>query len=49
MSEAPQTAAFSEDGFSRVAAMKILFLAAIFLFVMVPLAATVLGGFKSLG
>jgi raffinose/stachyose/melibiose transport system permease protein len=49
MSEESQTVPFSEDGFSRVAAMKILFLAAVFLFVMVPLAATVLGGFKSLG
>jgi len=49
MSEESQTIPFSEDGFSRVAAMKILFLAAVFLFVMVPLAATVLGGFKSLG
>jgi raffinose/stachyose/melibiose transport system permease protein len=49
MSEAPQTVPFSDDGFSRAAAMKALFLAAVFLFVTVPLLATVLGGFKSLG
>jgi raffinose/stachyose/melibiose transport system permease protein len=49
MSEQTQALPFSDDGFSRVAAMKMLFLAAVFLFVTVPIAATVLGGFKSLG
>jgi raffinose/stachyose/melibiose transport system permease protein len=49
MSEEAQTVPFSDDGFSRVAASKALFLAAVLLFVTVPLMATVLGGFKSLG
>ncbi len=49
MSEEVQTVPFSDDGFSRVAASKALFLAIVLLFVMVPLMATVLGGFKSLG
>ena len=37
MSEESQTIPFSEDGFSRVAAMKILFLAAVFLFLLILL------------
>jgi raffinose/stachyose/melibiose transport system permease protein len=49
MSEEVQTVPFSDDGFSRVAASKALFLAIVLLFVTVPLMATVLGGFKSLG
>jgi raffinose/stachyose/melibiose transport system permease protein len=49
MSEEVQTVPFSDDGFSRVAALKALFLAIVLLFVTVPLMATVLGGFKSLG
>lgn len=49
MSEPSATAAFSDNGFSAVAMGKALYLAAIVLFVMTPLIATVLGGFKSLG
>jgi raffinose/stachyose/melibiose transport system permease protein len=49
MSEEVQTVPFSDDGFGRVAATKTLFLALVLLFVTVPLMATVLGGFKSLG
>jgi raffinose/stachyose/melibiose transport system permease protein len=49
MSEEAQTVPFSDDGFSRTAASKALFLALVLLFVTVPLVATVLGGFKSLG
>lgn len=49
MSEPTSTAAFSEDGFSPVAIGKALYLLAVVLFVMTPLVATVLGGFKSLG
>jgi raffinose/stachyose/melibiose transport system permease protein len=49
MSEEAQTVPFSDDGFSGFAALKALFLAAVLLFVLVPLTATVLGGFKSLG
>jgi raffinose/stachyose/melibiose transport system permease protein len=49
MSEDAQTVPFSDDGLSRVATTKALFLALVLLFVTVPLMATVLGGFKSLG
>ncbi len=49
MSEPTSTAAFSEDGFSPAAVGKALYLLAVVLFVMTPLVATVLGGFKSLG
>jgi raffinose/stachyose/melibiose transport system permease protein len=49
MSEEAQIVPFSDDGISRVAASKALFLALVLLFVTVPLMATVLGGFKSLG
>ncbi|MGE7473246.1 carbohydrate ABC transporter permease [Bosea sp. NPDC003192] len=49
MSEPASTTAFSEDGFSPAAVGKALYLLAIVLFVMTPLVATVLGGFKSLG
>ncbi|HEV2510492.1 carbohydrate ABC transporter permease [Bosea sp. (in: a-proteobacteria)] len=49
MSEPAPTTAFSEDGFSPAAVGKALYLLAIVLFVMTPLVATVLGGFKSLG
>jgi raffinose/stachyose/melibiose transport system permease protein len=49
MSEGVETAPFSEDGFSRAAMAKALFLAAVVLFVTAPLIATVLGAFKSLG
>lgn len=49
MSEPAPPAAFSDDGFSTVAVGKALYLAAVVLFVMTPLVATVLGGFKSLG
>lgn len=49
MSEPTSTAAFSEDGFSPAAVGKALYLLAVVLFVMTPLIATVLGGFKSLG
>ncbi len=49
MSEATPTAPFSDDGFSPTAVGKALYLAAVVLFVMTPLIATVLGGFKSLG
>ncbi|WP_186418220.1 carbohydrate ABC transporter permease [Bosea sp. CS1GBMeth4] len=49
MSEPASTATFSDDGFGAVAIGKALYLAAIVLFVMTPLIATVLGGFKSLG
>ena len=49
MSEPTSTAAFSEDGFSSAAVGKALYLLAVVLFVMTPLVATVLGGFKSLG
>lgn len=49
MSEPTSPAAFSEDGFSPVAIGKALYLLAVVLFVMTPLIATVLGGFKSLG
>ena len=43
------TAAFSETGFDLTALYKVLFLAAVAVFVATPLIATVLGGFKSLG
>jgi len=49
MSEPAPTTAFSEDGFSPAAVGKALYLLAVVLFVMTPLVATVLGGFKSLG
>lgn len=49
MSESTPTAPFSDDGFSPTAVGKALYLAAVVLFVMTPLIATVLGGFKSLG
>ncbi|MCP4564261.1 MAG: carbohydrate ABC transporter permease [Bosea sp.] len=49
MSEPASSAAFSEDGFSPAAVGKALYLLAVVLFVMTPLVATVLGGFKSLG
>lgn len=49
MSEPTSNAAFSEDGFSPAAVGKALYLLAVVLFVMTPLVATVLGGFKSLG
>ncbi|CAD5280497.1 Thiamine ABC transporter ATP-binding protein [Bosea sp. 62] len=49
MSEPTSTAAFSDDGFSPAAVGKALYLLAVVLFVMTPLVATVLGGFKSLG
>lgn len=49
MSEPTASAPFSDDGFSPGAVGKALYLAAIVLFVMTPLIATVLGGFKSLG
>lgn len=42
-------ASFSEGRFDRYALFKVIFLAAIVVFVMTPLVATVLGGFKSLG
>ena len=41
--------AFSERGFDRYALFKTLFLGAVVIFVLTPLVATVLGGFKSLG
>ncbi|MGL4324356.1 MAG: carbohydrate ABC transporter permease [Beijerinckiaceae bacterium] len=41
--------AFSERGFDRYALFKTLFLGAVVIFVLTPLLATVLGGFKSLG
>lgn len=49
MSESTSSAAFSENGFSTAAVGKALYLLAVVLFVMTPLVATVLGGFKSLG
>lgn len=49
MSEPASSAPFSDDGFSPVAIGKALYLLAVVLFVMTPLVATVLGGFKSLG
>lgn len=49
MSEPTSPAAFSDDGFSPAAVGKALYLLAVVLFVMTPLVATVLGGFKSLG
>jgi raffinose/stachyose/melibiose transport system permease protein len=49
MSEPAASAPFSDDGFSPTAFGKALYLAAVVLFVMTPLVATVLGGFKSLG
>jgi len=49
MSEPAPTVAFSDDGFSPAAVGKALYLLAVVLFVMTPLVATVLGGFKSLG
>ena len=49
MSERTETAAFSEGGFGPAAFAKAAFLGLVVLFVMVPLLATVLGGFKSLG
>lgn len=49
MSERTQTAAFSEGGFGPAAFAKAAFLGLVVLFVMVPLLATALGGFKSLG
>jgi raffinose/stachyose/melibiose transport system permease protein len=42
-------ATFSDRGFDPVALYKVLFLAAVAVFVATPLVATVLGGFKSLG
>jgi raffinose/stachyose/melibiose transport system permease protein len=42
-------AQFSDRGFDLVALYKVLFLAIVAVFVMTPLVATVLGGFKSLG
>jgi raffinose/stachyose/melibiose transport system permease protein len=42
-------AQFSDRGFDLVALYKVLFLAIVAVFVMTPLIATVLGGFKSLG
>jgi raffinose/stachyose/melibiose transport system permease protein len=44
-----ETAAFSDNGFDRVALGKVLFLTVIAVFVATPLIATVLGGFKSIG
>jgi raffinose/stachyose/melibiose transport system permease protein len=49
MSEKVETVPFSDNGLSGFAAMKALFIAAVLLFVLVPLIATVMGGFKSLG
>ncbi|MBA4222042.1 MAG: thiamine ABC transporter ATP-binding protein [Methylobacterium sp.] len=49
MSEPAASAPFSDDGFSPAAVGKALYLLAVVLFVMTPLVATVLGGFKSLG
>ncbi|WID98831.1 carbohydrate ABC transporter permease [Bosea vestrisii] len=49
MSEPATSAPFSDDGFSPAAIGKALYLLAVVLFVMTPLIATVLGGFKSLG
>lgn len=49
MSEAVQTAPFSEDGISVASFCKALFLFIVFLFVVTPLVATLLGGLKSLG
>jgi raffinose/stachyose/melibiose transport system permease protein len=49
MSERTETAAFSEGGFGPAAFAKAAFLGLVVLFVMVPLLATALGGFKSLG
>jgi raffinose/stachyose/melibiose transport system permease protein len=49
MSESTETAAFSEGGFGPAAFAKAAFLGLVVLFVMVPLLATALGGFKSLG
>ena len=44
-----ETSSFAEDGFDRAALFKTLYLAAVVAFVALPLVATVLGGFKSLG
>lgn len=44
-----ETSSFAEDGFDGTALFKVLFLAAVVAFVTLPLIATVLGGFKSLG
>ena len=49
MSESTETVPFTEDGFGPVALAKGAFLAIVVLFVLTPLVATVLGGFKSLG
>jgi raffinose/stachyose/melibiose transport system permease protein len=44
-----EQAAFSDQGFDRIALGKVLFLTIVAVFVATPLIATVLGGFKSLG
>ena len=49
MSEEVQTVPFSEDGLSVAAFCKASFLFIVFLFVVTPLVATLLGGLKSLG
>jgi len=49
MSDRIETSPFSEDGFSPAALAKGAFLVLVVVFVLTPLVATVLGGFKSLG
>ena len=49
MSEETSTVPFSEDGWSPAAFAKVAFLAIVFVFVVTPLVATLLGGLKSLG
>jgi raffinose/stachyose/melibiose transport system permease protein len=49
MSESSERVPFTEDGFGPVALAKGAFLALVVVFVLTPLLATLLGGFKSLG